>query len=171
MSSKVIKDTANTLNETGILENLYGILVTALCATAFELVFFYKVVFPEVKNSIDISLDKLNTKVPDMIKTSVSPVLLTFEAREHSLRDKINAHTKIFGGCILVVLAILVYIVRTRIVNAGGRLDVAHRSSAITFAALVSFQMVFYRLTKNYKYIEGDAEMTQAMFKHACDDD
>lgn len=181
------------------MKGIFTIILTAAFLAVFELVFFYNIVAPSVEDEMNSNIKKVGKKIASKLnqnnsvtqeKSAVSDVIVskvtgvifndinravlnTSAAREQVLVDSINNYTIYTGVAIVLVLAVVLYFLWSKIkstaleeITAGnstenGSMTDSIISALITVGILIAFQIMFYFYGKQYRYpgTEGNDEL------------
>ena len=163
----------NFFKKNEMRQTLYGLVITALVMTIFEIIFAYKIVFPGIRNSLINTLyDKFvkEGEIDENSETSLfgelKALAYTVDARENLKLEKINLHSKIFAGTLIFVLLALV-ISYNRSLPSSMRTE-PQIYSLITICFLIFFQYSFYIFsTTKYKFTHITTLLPQIV-RSAC---
>ena len=164
------------------IQNIYSILFAATILTIFEIVFFYIIIAPGVKGTMNENLNKLvnvfSNKLNKVGESSMEGKILTssifnsklgnmfkvFRIREDKLVNKINMYTIYTGIIILVSLVITVYSLYRSLDTGTAKTPTIF--AIFTVICLIIFQIFFYFYGLKYKYpgSEGSEELIKFIY-------
>lgn len=132
-----------------IIKGVCSVILIAFIITIFELLFYIYIVNPNIILSVNKLLNQLNQK---QIDDRLEAILIILKEREKLLIDNNNFTTYIVIITEIFGISLILYMLYMKLKNKKSIKEIII-NSFITLTILISFQILFYYLGLNFKYM------------------
>jgi hypothetical protein len=152
---------------TGVQQTIVSVLVVAAICAMFEVVFFARVVCPQVKSAIKQALDSVAGSVAG---PNTSPLAMLAELADHRERRILEAHNRsgfVFGTGIALLPLCLALVVLYNNHELRTRESITDIAINVVFVStgIIAFQLFFYQFAQRYRYTSLTANISKVL-KH-----
>ena len=151
----------------GIQQGIVSVLLVAAICAMFEVVFFARVVCPQVESSIKQALESVagSGALPN-----TSPLAIIAELADHRERSTLESHNRsgfVFGTgiALLPLCAALLMLHNNRWLRTRESITDIATSVLFVSTGVIAFQLFFYQLARRYRYASLTANISKVL-KH-----